>query len=112
MKRLILAAVAAAGIVTFTGQAQAQHVSRNNPYRAFNHTGVNYGAQQLERQSYRSGYRSGGIVGPVYRGVTAPIAGVAGVTNDRWGYRSAYGWGGRPMYSGGYYSGGAAGYCW
>jgi hypothetical protein len=115
MKKLaFLAAIAVSGL-SLAEPAPAQNVSRNNPYRAFNHTGVNYGAQQLERQSYRGGYGygsggygGGGIVGSAYRGVTAPIA---GVTNNNWSYRSAYGWGGAPAYSGGYYRGNA-GSCW
>jgi hypothetical protein len=52
---LALSIVAAASIVNV---AAAQPISRNNPYRSFNISGVNYGSQRWEREHRGSSYRT------------------------------------------------------
>jgi hypothetical protein len=94
MKKLGLAlCTVAAFVVSAANMAQAQHISRNNPYRAFNQTGVNYGAQQWERQmggygasGYSSGYTS---VAPQTYGYSSGYRGWnTGVSGYQSGYRS------------------------
>ena len=85
MKKLVLAAAAAVIVLgAVEHRAQAQPISRHNPYRAFNHTGTNYGAQQWEkRQSRPSSGQS------YVRSGSSGTSGYAGVPG-RWSYNSAY----------------------
>ncbi|MBX3425606.1 MAG: hypothetical protein KF688_08005 [Pirellulales bacterium] len=54
---VLLVLVAAAAWCGRSAPAQAGPISRNNPYRSFNISGVNYGSMQWERQN-RSAVRS------------------------------------------------------
>lgn len=76
MRRTLVAVAAIVGLFSvIQTPAQAQYISRYNPYRAFNTSGVNYGSQRLQYQynnmygypgyGYRSAYR-GWNMGPVY----------------------------------------------
>ena len=66
MRALILAAIIVASLSwTAAPSAEAQRISRGNPYRALNIHGRNYGSVRWERER-RSGYRSHGYV-PSYR---------------------------------------------
>lgn len=49
-KFFILSLVAGATLVATAISADAAPVSRNNPYRSFNLTGVNYGSMRWEAQ--------------------------------------------------------------
>ena len=51
----VLAAFAALFAVSRPAEAQ---ISRNNPYRSFNLTGVNYGSMQWEAKHKRQGNKS------------------------------------------------------
>jgi hypothetical protein len=51
MRSLILGLVIAAATLLVSGRsADAQVISRNNPYRSFNVSGVNYGSMQWQKQ--------------------------------------------------------------
>jgi hypothetical protein len=68
MRRTLIAVAAFVGLFSVTQTpAHAQYISKYNPYRAFNTSGVNYGSQQLQYEhdrvygrnayAYRSAYR-------------------------------------------------------
>jgi hypothetical protein len=50
MRRLVLFAVMLIVGMAWGRDASAQPVSRNNPYRSFNISGINYGSQRWERE--------------------------------------------------------------
>ena len=52
MMRRIVLALALLLAPGFISTASAQPISRQNPYRSFNITGINYGSQQWERQHH------------------------------------------------------------
>ena len=86
MKKLFLAAaVAVVATSAFVQRAEAQPISRNNPYRALNHTGANYGAQQWQKRQAQSSGRSG-----TYRSGPPATSGIANAPSGRWSYSSAY----------------------
>ena len=68
MHRTLIAAAVIASLFSLTPMpAHAQYISKYNPYRAFNTSGVNYGSQRLQYEhdrvygsngyAYRSAYR-------------------------------------------------------
>jgi hypothetical protein len=57
MIRYTIALAALLAIAAFTTPAEAQ-ISRNNPYRSFNLTGVNYASMQWERSHRRNTNKS------------------------------------------------------
>ena len=57
MNRICIALVAFALMATLAPPSEAQ-ISRNNPYRSFNLTGVNYASMQWERSHRRSAGKS------------------------------------------------------
>jgi hypothetical protein len=64
MRRLVLFAIMLLVGVCMASEASAQPVSRNNPYRSFNISGVNYGSQRWEREhrgAWRRPYRAHGF---------------------------------------------------
>lgn len=51
MRTLLFGLVLVAGMLLVSGRsADAQVISRNNPYRSFNVSGVNYGSMQWQKQ--------------------------------------------------------------
>ena len=59
---VILGLLVVAAAVGMSAASQAGTISRNNPYRSFNISGINYGSQQWERnrgQRSSSTFRSG-----------------------------------------------------
>lgn len=85
MKKFVLAAAAAVIVLgAVQHRASAQPISRHNPYRAFNHTGSNYGAQQWEKRQARSSS------GQNYVRSGSPGASSYAGTPGRWSYNSAY----------------------
>jgi hypothetical protein len=70
-RRLFVALVLTTGLVVIGSADAGIKISRNNPYRSFNLSGVNYGSMQWEKQhpynpfpnrnySYRRAYRGYG----------------------------------------------------
>ena len=57
MIRYAIALAAFVAIAAFSTASEAQ-ISRNNPYRSFNLTGVNYASMQWERNHRRSTNKS------------------------------------------------------
>ena len=68
-RRLLIAIVLTSGLVLVGSADAGIKISRNNPYRSFNTSGVNYGSMQWERTHpynpfpnqnyrYRSAYRA------------------------------------------------------
>lgn len=68
-RRLLVALVLTTGFVVIGSADAGIKISRNNPYRSFNLSGVNYGSMQWEKQHpnnpfpnrnyrYQSGYRA------------------------------------------------------
>jgi hypothetical protein len=57
MKRFVLFAVLLLSGVGAASDASAQPVSRNNPYRSFNISGINYGSQRWDREHRGAGRR-------------------------------------------------------
>ena len=57
MTRYCLLLAAFAAFLVLAQPAEAQ-ISRNNPYRSFNLTGVNYGSMQWEAKHKRQGNKS------------------------------------------------------
>ena len=65
MRRLVLSVVMLLVGVGLASDASAQPVNRNNPYRSFNISGINYGSQRWEREhrgAARRPYRAHGFV--------------------------------------------------
>lgn len=52
-KLVLFLAVLAIAVLSDPPSAQAIRISRNNPYRSFNISGINYGSVQWERQHRR-----------------------------------------------------------
>ena len=72
MQRTLIAAAVIAGLFSLTQtSAHAQYISKYNPYRAFNTSGVNYGSQRLQYEHdrrYGSGYSYRSAYGGWYSG--------------------------------------------
>jgi hypothetical protein len=83
MRKTLVAMAAIIGLFSLVQTpAHAQYISKYNPYRAFNTSGVNYGSQRLQYQynhMYGSGYGYGGYGYPAYgyrsgyRGYASPV---------------------------------------
>ena len=52
MFRTLVASLTLLGVLSAGDFSQAQPVSRQNPYRSFNISGVNYGSQRWERRHH------------------------------------------------------------
>jgi hypothetical protein len=58
MIRFAIAALALVAVLTYSPQSADAQISRNNPYRSFNLTGVNYGSMQWEAKHKRQSNKS------------------------------------------------------
>lgn len=65
MQRIIMASFVLAALITLSmhSSASAALISRNNPYRSFNISGVNYASTQWERQHNRGSASKSWTVG-------------------------------------------------
>jgi hypothetical protein len=64
LRKSILGLFVVAAVAGFANCGSANPISKNNPYRSFNISGINYGSMNWERsQGNRSSrsYRSGGM---------------------------------------------------
>lgn len=69
VRNLTLGLFVAAAALAMSSDADAGTISRNNPYRSFNISGINYGSQNWERTNgNRSSSRSYRSSGSFFRG--------------------------------------------